>query len=142
MRRGQWIPNRETGDRHASHPEEHTRLLTAETPALISFNIEALALTHLAEVKSLGESLQLFFDKAASDLRAGLTEDPAGVSGKIKLPDGMTRERSAKRLRFFADKVQEALDHSDDREKMESALAELYPDQAAQRAALSEVEPG
>lgn len=53
----------------------------------------------------------------------------AGVSGKIKLPDGMTRTRSTKRLRFFADKVQEALDNTDDRAVVESALAELYPEQ-------------
>jgi hypothetical protein len=52
--------------------------------------------------------LQRFFATAATDIKAGLTPDPADVSGRIKLPDGMTRERSAKRLRFFADKVQEA----------------------------------
>ena len=149
---GLWIPNREYDDWDASDPEEHTRLLTAKpkslrvhrarvirlvkaaikhdsTSALISFNIEALALTHITVVLTLGESLQLFFDKAASDIKAGLTEDPADVSGQIKLPDGITRTRSSKRLRFFADKVQEALDNYDDREAVESALAELYPDQ-------------
>jgi hypothetical protein len=149
---GLWIPNRDKDDWDASHPEEHTQLLTAEpkklrvhrarvirlakaaikhdsTPALISFNVEALALTHITEVKTLAASLQLFFDKAASDIKAALTDDPAGVSGKIKLPDGMTRERAAKRLRFFADKVQAALDNRDDRDKAESALVELYPDQ-------------
>ncbi len=59
------------------------------------------------------------------------------MSGKIKLPDRMTRERSIKRLRHFADKMQEALDNSDDRDAVESALAELYPDQLpdAQRSA-------
>lgn len=149
---GLWIPNRDKGNWDASHPEEHTRLLTADekslrvhrarvirlakaaikhdsTHALISFNVEALALTHVTKVMTLAESLQLFFDKATSSIKAGLTDDPAGVSGKIKLPDGMTRERSAKRLRHFADKMQEALDHSDDRAAVESALAELYPDQ-------------
>jgi hypothetical protein len=161
---GLWIPNRDRGTWDASHPEEHTRLLAADgkrlrvhrariirlakaaikhdsTPALISFNVEALALEHLTEVKSIAESLQLLFDKAASSIKAGLTDDPAGISGKIKLPDGMTRERSAKRLRRFADKVQEAIDHSDDRDAVESALAELYPDQLpdAQRSAKAQV---
>ncbi|MDQ3668905.1 MAG: hypothetical protein M3377_01265 [Actinomycetota bacterium] len=149
---GLWIPNRDKDAWDASHPEEHTRLLTADgkslrvhrarvirlakaaikhdsTPALISFNVEALALTHITKVTTLAESLQLFFDKSSTSIKARLTDDPAGVSGKIKLPDGMTRERSAKRLRHFADKVQEALDHSDDRAAVESALAELYPDQ-------------
>jgi hypothetical protein len=161
---GLWIPNRDKDDWDASHPEEHTRLLTADgkrlrvhrarvirlakaaikhdfTPALISFNVEALALASITEVKTPAESLQLFFDKAASSLRNGLTEDPAGVSGKIKLPDGMTRARSSKRLRHFADKVQEAIDHSDDHAAVEGALAELYPDQLpdAQRSAKARV---
>jgi hypothetical protein len=149
---GLWIPNRDKDDWDASDPEEHTRLLTAggkrlrghrarvirlakaaikhdSTPALISFNVEALALEHITEVTGLAESLQRFFDTAASSIKAGLTEDPAGVSGKIKLPDGMTRNRSAKRLRHFGDKLQEAIDHSDDRDAVEEALAELYPDE-------------
>ena len=149
---GLWIPNRDEDDWDASHPEEHTRLLTGDSkglrvhrariirlakaaikhdgkPALISFNVEALALTHITEVRGLVESLQLFFDEAASDIREGLTADPAGVSGKIRLPDGMTRERAAKRLRYFADEVQAAIDNRGDRGAVESALAELYPDQ-------------
>jgi len=161
---GLWIPNRDKDDWDASHPEEHTRLLTADgkrlrvhrarvirlakaaikhdsTPALISFNVEALALEHLTEVKTLAKSLQLFFDEAASNIKGGLTDDPAGVSGTIKLPDGMTCERSAKRLRHFADKVQEAIDNSDDRAVVESALVELYPDQLpdAQRSAKAQL---
>jgi hypothetical protein len=157
---GLWIPNRDSDDWDASHPEEHTRLLVAKpkdlrvhrarvirmakaaikhdaTPALISFNIEALALEYISEIRTLGESLQRFFDKASADIKTGFTDDPAGVSGRIKLPEGMTRERSSKRLRFFADKVQEALDNSDDLDKVEAALAELYPDQLpdAQRSA-------
>lgn len=150
--KGLWIPNRDKDDWDASHPEEHTRLLTGDSkslrvhrarvirlakaaikhdpaPALISFNVEALALKHITEVDGLVESLQRFFDKAASSIKAGLTDDPAGVSGKIKLPDGMTRERSSKRLRHFADKAQEAIDHGDDRDAVEEALAELYPEQ-------------
>ncbi len=161
---GLWIPNRDTEVWDASHPEEHTRLLTAEpkvlrvhrarvirmakaavkhdaTPALISFNIEALALTHITEVKTIGESLELFFDEAAADIEAGLTNDPARVSGKIRLPDGMIRERSAKRLAFFAEKTHEALDHADDRTAVESALVELYPEQItnAERSARSKM---
>ena len=149
---GLWIPNRDKDDWDASHPEEHTRLLTGNskslrvhrarvirlakaaikhdsTPALISFNVEALALKHITAVDGLAESLQLLFDEAASSIKAGLTDDPAGVSGKIKLPDGMTRERSSKRLRHFADKLQEAIDHRDDRAAVDDALAELYPEQ-------------
>lgn len=161
---GLWIPNRDADDWDASDPEEHTRLLTAgrkslrvhrarvirlakaaikhdAAPALISFNIEALALEHITQVGPLAESLALFFDEAASSIKAGLTPDPAGVSGKIKLPDGMTRDRAYKRLRHFADKVQEAIDNTDDRAAVEAALAELYPDQLpdAQRSAKAQL---
>lgn len=148
---GIWIPNRDRGTWDASDPECHTRLLTAppktlrrhrarilrlakaaikgdSTPALISFNAEALTLEHVVEVNDLISSLQSFFAEASSSIRADYTEDPAGVSGKIKLPDGMTRPRAAKRLSFFAEKVQEAID-AEDREAAEAALAELYPDQ-------------
>jgi hypothetical protein len=149
---GLWIPNRDADDWDASDPEEHTRLLTADakslrvhrarvirlakaaikhdaTPALISFNVEALALENITEVDTLIVSLQHFFDTAASSVKVGLTDDPADVSGPIKLPEGMTRTRSAKRLRHFADKVQEAIDNSDDRDAVDSALGELFPDQ-------------
>lgn len=148
---GIWIPNRDYDDWDASDPECHTRLLAAEpkglrrhrarvirlakaaikgdsTPALISFNVEALALEHIVEVGGLIHSLQRFFAEASSSIKAGLTEDPAEVSGKIKLPDGMTRTRAAKRLSFFAEKAQEAID-AEDREAAEAALAEVYPDQ-------------
>jgi hypothetical protein len=148
---GIWIPNRNRGTWDASDPECHTRLLVAppkslrrhrarvlrlakaaikgdSTPALISFNAEALALDSIVEVKGLIFSLQHFFAEASSSIKADYTEDPAGVSGKIRLPDGMTRTRAAKRLSFFAEKVQEAID-AEDREAAEAALAELYPDQ-------------
>lgn len=56
------------------------------TPALISFNVEALALKHITEVKTLAESLQLFFDKAANSIKAGRTDDPAGCRGRSSCP--------------------------------------------------------
>ncbi|HEX2392003.1 MAG TPA: hypothetical protein VHI77_03710 [Solirubrobacterales bacterium] len=148
---GLWIPNRESGGWNASHPEEHTRLLTAKpkdlrvhrarlirlvkaaikkdsTPALVSFNVEALSLEIVEEVEEMPEALQAFFAEAAASIKAGYTEDPAGVSGKIKLRDGMSRSRAASRLGFFAEKVQEAID-AESREDAEAALAELYPDE-------------
>lgn len=148
---GVWIPNRDRDTWDASDPECHTRLLTAppatlrrhrarilrlakaavkgdSTPALISFNVEALALEHIIEVDDLIYSLQSFFAEASASIRADYTEDPAEVSGKIKLPDGMTRTRAADRLSFFAEKVHEAID-AEDREAAEAALAELYPGQ-------------
>jgi hypothetical protein len=148
---GVWIPNRNTDGWDPSHPKAHTQMLTAEpkdlrvhrarvirlakaaiksdpTPALISFNVEALALDSIDEVDGLAESLRFFFSEAAISISDGLTEDPAEVSGKIKLPEGMTRSQSSKRLRFFADKVEEAID-AEDRGAAEVALAEVFPDQ-------------
>lgn len=149
---GLWIPNRDRGGWDASHPEEHTRLLVSKPkglrvlrarvirlgkaaikgdskPALISFNVEALSLEIVDdEDETLVKALQRFFDVAADKIKAGYTEDPAGVSGKIKLPEGMTRSRSSRRLRFFAQKIQEAID-AETREDAEAALAELYPDE-------------
>jgi hypothetical protein len=149
---GLWIPNRDSDGWDASDPICHTDLLTGEPkklrvhrarvirmaktaiksngkPVLISFNVEALALKIITETDTLAAGLELFFDEAATRIKAGLTNDPADVSGKIKLPEGITRETASKRLRHFADKVAEARENSDDRDKVESALAELYPDQ-------------
>lgn len=150
---GLWIPNRDTGGWNASDPIFHTEALTADPKALrvfrariirlvkaaiksngkavlISFNIEALALDIITETGTLGEGLELFFDRAAVSIGNGLTEDPAGVSGKIKLPDGVSRDTAAKRLRFFADQVTLARAATSVAEA-EEALAELYPDQLA-----------
>ena len=98
---GLWIPNRDKDDWDASDPEEHRRLLTGDrknlrvhrarvirlakaaikhdsTPALISFNIEALALEHITKVNTLAASLQLFFDKAASSIKSRPDRRPGG----------------------------------------------------------------
>lgn len=98
-------------------------------PVMIPFNITALALEHITEVRTLVEGLEHFLAQAASSIRAGLTEDPAKVSGKIKLPDGVTRETASKRLAYFSQQIKIAREHRDDRATVESALAELYPDQ-------------
>lgn len=149
---GLWIPNRDSDGWDASDPICHTELLTEKPkqlrvhrarvirmakaaiksngkPVLSSFNVEALALKHITETDTLATSLERFFDKAATSIKkTGLTNDPAGVSGKIKLPDGITRETASKRLRYFADKVADAR-ASDDRSGAEAALAGLYPEQ-------------
>ena len=149
---GVWIPDRDDDGWDPSDPEEHTRLMTAEpaalrrhrarivrmakaaikhdaTPVMIPFNITALALLHVTETRSLSDGLEHLFSKAAVSIGAGLTEDPAEVSGKIKLPTGVTRETAKRRLRYFADRLAAAREHSDDRAQVETELAELYPDQ-------------
>jgi hypothetical protein len=128
-----WIPHLDADRWDPSHPEEHTRLLTADPAGLrvhrarvlrlakaavcndgdkrvmCSFNIEALALEHIMKVRpTLGESLEILFAGAAASIAKELTPDPAGVSKPIKLPQGITQETAARRLRFFAAQVRQA----------------------------------
>ena len=132
---GLWIPNtsiEEGWDR--AHPEQHTQLvLTASEDTgnvfartvrllkhwrthhgkpLCSWNIKALALGCIGDKRrTLLDALHVFFTYAAVEISAGLTEDPAGVAGKIKLPKGMSRDSAAWRLRQARDKVAEAIEH-------------------------------
>jgi hypothetical protein len=76
---------------------------------MCSFNIEALALEHITQVRpTLGESLEILFAGAAASIEKELTPDPASVSKPIKLPEGVTQEAAARRLRFFAPQVRQA----------------------------------
>jgi len=129
-----WIPNLEADDWDASDPEEHTRLLVAKPADLrrhrarvlrlakaairndgdqrvmCSFNIEALALTHVTEVHTtLAEGLAVLLEGAAESIAKELTPDPADVSDPIKLPEGVTRADCSARLGYFARKVREAI---------------------------------
>jgi hypothetical protein len=149
---GYWIPNRDHDRWDASDPEKHTALMTAEPKSrrvhrarvirlakaaikndenavLCSWNISALALTHITVTGKLSESLAGFFDDMADSVEQGPTKDPADVSAPIKLPDGMTRERAVKRLRYFADRVAEAVEHRDDHARALTALGEVFSTQ-------------
>ncbi len=129
---GYWIPNRERDRWDASDPETHTRLMT-EPPADLrrhrarvirlakaairndgeqavpcSWNISALALTHITETAKHSETLALFFAMMADSIERGPTPDPGGVSTPINLPEGITREKAVARLRFFARRTRDA----------------------------------
>jgi hypothetical protein len=128
-----WIPHLDADRWDPSHPEEHTRLLTADPAGLrvhraralrlgktavgndgdkrvmCPFNIEALALEHITVVlPTLAESLEILFAGAAASIAKELTADPAKVSKPIKLPEGITRDDAARRLRFFAQQIRQA----------------------------------
>jgi hypothetical protein len=145
-----WIPHLDADRWDPSHPEEHTRLLTADLAArrvhrarvlrlakaavcndgdkrvMCSFNIEALALEHITAVRpTLGESLEILFAGAAASIEKELTPDPAGVSKAIKLPEGITRDAAARRLRFFAARVHQARE-ADSRAGALEALIEVF----------------
>lgn len=144
---GLWIPNNDRDRWDPSDPIAHTsmivspnattgstfaravRLLKAwnhqySTPALCSFNVEALALSSIDDERSLATALETWFDFAATDLRKRLTPDPAGVSAPIKLPAGMDRDTAVGRIGRAGDHYAEAREaaKADD---VETALEEL-----------------
>lgn len=144
---GLWIPNNEARDWDASHPEYHTKVLTAEpaglrrvrakvirlakgwktqfsVPGLCSFNIEALALYCIDEQHGVPDGLSELFRFAASDLDKRLTPDPAGVSKPIKLL--MDRKTVVGRLQKAAKSMETALENDDDKIEVHEAMASLY----------------
>ena len=144
---GLWIPNNETKDWDASHPEYHTTVLTADPaglrrvrakvirlakgwntqytkPGLCSFNIEALALSCISERHSVPDGLAELFRFAVSDLKKHYTPDPAGVSKPIKLLKD--RNTVVGRLEKATALMKDALDNDDDMTKVQEAMASLY----------------
>jgi hypothetical protein len=148
---GIWIPRLTDDSWDASHPEEHTRLLTSDSiakdlrvhraqtirltkacikqddyPVLSSFHVEARVLVDIEKVRSRGESLERVFRKTAQALEQGDTPDPARVSDPIKLE--VPRDRVVRRLRGLGESMAEALEHSDDKRKAQAALSRVFPD--------------
>jgi hypothetical protein len=150
---GFWIPNRDRDRWDASDPETHTKLMTDpptdlrqhraqvirlakaairgddDQAVLCSWNISALALGHIKQVGKHVETLAAFFEDMADSIEAGPTPDPADVSAPIKLPEGITREKAVARLRFFAARVREAIQHRHDHARALAALADVFPAQ-------------
>jgi hypothetical protein len=121
-RPGLWIPNTERPGWDPSHPQRHTELFVSTEPGLrvhrarvvrlakvavkndgehkvmCSFNIEALALELVTETAPIAAGLADFLLASSQAIRISLTDDPAHVSGPIKLPDGITRQTASGRL--------------------------------------------
>jgi hypothetical protein len=146
---GVWIPNRPEDDWDAAHPAKHTELFTSGTkklrrvrarairlakgwnhqydkPGLSSFNIEALAWECVEESMTVGDALQELFTYGAKELAAGETDDPAGVSGAIRLL--VDRTEVVARLEHAADLMTRAMDAGDDDQAARSALSQLFWD--------------
>jgi hypothetical protein len=149
---GFWIPNREKAGWDPSNPQKHTQLMTAkpkdirvfrarvirlakaainndDVPVVCPWNISALALRHLTEISSMTEGVAHLLHRMAFEIAQGDTPDPAGVSAPINLPDGVARAAAIERLSFFAGKVDEALHHRFDSERVLEALAQVWPEQ-------------
>lgn len=130
---GLWIPNTERPGWDPSDPQRHTELFVqteqglrvhrarvirltkvavkndGEYKVLCSFNVEALALELITESGSIAPALAIFLLDASEQIAAGLTDDPAGVSGPIKLPDGITQAYAAQRLEQLGRIVESSL---------------------------------
>lgn len=76
---------------------------------IFSFNIAALGLEAITEKVSLPEGLALLLRHAADSLDDGLTEDPAGVSGPIKV-NVPRRKDAAKKFKYLAELAEQALE--------------------------------
>ena len=156
-----WIPNLETNRWDPSHPERHVELFSSGPPALrrtraqvarlakaqvkqfaeptlSSFNVAALAWESIQEPEPLVLALLRFFNHAAATLPGQLTEDPAGVSGPIALPDGLDPEIISHRLRRATDGLRQAIEAGDDEGRARSALAGVYPDYLEKQKVLRE----
>lgn len=150
---GLWIPNLKTNGWDPAHPQEHRRLVNTEpskplrvrraqvvrsakwwnnkrsTSAFSSFHLLALALETLTEAEKgrlLSSSVETFFHAAADSLEAGMTQDPAGVSGTLKLQNGITKDTAAKRLRKARDAFSDARAAGDDKQAVRDLLAPLF----------------
>jgi hypothetical protein len=93
-------------------------------PALSSFNIVALALERITTSMQIDEALLMFFEHAAGSLAIRRTEDPAGVSGPIKLEG--TKDIAVARLAAARDNLAAAIEAGDDLDTVAAELHKLF----------------
>lgn len=141
---GLWIPNLASGRWDPSHPQYHLEMMTSGSralrrtrarvtrvakawnkqytrPAFSSFNIVALALECITSSMPIDEALLTFFEHAATTLKVRRTDDPAGVSGPIKLE--AIKDVAVARLTAARDHLAAAVEAGDD---ASAAAAELH----------------
>ena len=128
---GLYIPDLDEDEWDPSDPERHVELIVARNKktdsrfarilrlakhanahngkTIVSFNVAALGLEAITEKVSLPEGLALFLRHAADSLKEGLTEDPAGVSGPIKV-NIPRRKDAAKKFKYLAELAEQALE--------------------------------
>jgi hypothetical protein len=145
-RNGLWIPNLKTSCWQASDPEHHNELFGEGTAApartrrrvtrlmkawnaqfsergLVSFNIEVLVWEYLESGMGVAHGLAGLFDYAATQFdEVGQTQDPAGVSGTIKLKK--PKDVVVKRLRKAADVLAAALEVDNDKDAVREQLSQ------------------
>jgi hypothetical protein len=163
---GLWIPNLQAKCWDASHPQRHVELMNTGSralrrtrarvvrlakawnkqyidPGLSSFNIVALALECITTSMPIDDALLVFFEHASASLAIRLTEDPAGVSGPIKLEQ--PKDIAIARLAAARDHLAAAIAAVDD---LDTGAAELHkvfwhylpePTGAASKAAVADL---
>jgi hypothetical protein len=134
-----------------SHPEKHTELVVNRNKAtkstfarvirlgkhankrhgqtIPSFNLTALALRCIEEKVSMQEGLSTLFRHAADSLKEGPTEDPAGISGEIRV-NTPRRKDAADKFKKLAELSEEAVALEDDGEttQAQKAWSQVLPD--------------
>lgn len=119
---GLWIPHTERPGWDPSHPQRHTELFVnternlrvhrarvirlakvavkndGERKVMCSFNLEALALELITETAPIASALAEFLLASAGEIAVSLTDDPARVSGPIKLPAEIMQAIASRRL--------------------------------------------
>ncbi len=78
---------------------------------LYSWNIKALALNCIANPTPLAAGLRTFFHYAAQSVSRGLTSDPAGVSGPIRL--GLPRHQAVIQLKIALATMDHAIENAE-----------------------------
>ncbi len=92
-------------------------------PALLSFNLEAIAWECVEEDMSEVSALARVFHHGAEQLRVQNTPDPAEVSPPIKLL--VDRPLAVERLEKAAQQMDRAIENEDDEDAAREALSEL-----------------
>ena len=135
---GLWIPDRRNNWWDIADPEHHTWLMTerdekalrvlrahvirlakravkrdevieGRIKVMCSWNLSALALEIVEEVRPISDALLEFFAQASAEIARGLTEDPSPVVDEpINLPDDVTLEGASRRLAEMAAVIEEA----------------------------------
>jgi len=155
---GIWIPNTEEDDWDASDPERHTELFRqgdpelrrnrrrairlskllhrqfGGEPAVSSFNQEAIGHAVVVDGMSIAEAFLAICERGASQLSAGLTPDPAGVSQPIKCPGRLlAAERYAEAGRHVSQALARDADEAYVRAEVEAVFYLLEPPSMASK---------
>jgi hypothetical protein len=108
--------------RLAKRAVKRDSVIEGRLQVMCSWNLSALALDLVTEVRPLAAALRGFLADAAAEIAVALTEDPSEVvTESIKLPHGVTNAMAARRLGEMATIVDKAIGAS----SAQGARAEL-----------------